>query len=130
MKANLHPKSRIETLKIRRLFCQGGASDSMKRFSNFGPSTWFRACREIEATGFPFLIRRWRALSLFLAVCAMLLSPSGIVHAQQAQRIFKIGRLGAGSSSDPLSKAAYAAFRDGLRELGWIEGKNFTIENR
>jgi putative ABC transport system substrate-binding protein len=75
-------------------------------------------------------IRRSRTLALLLPYCALLLAFCTAVDAQQPQKIFKIGRLGAGSPSDPLSKAGYAAFEDGLRELGWIDGKNVAIENR
>jgi putative tryptophan/tyrosine transport system substrate-binding protein len=52
------------------------------------------------------------------------------VYAQQAQKIYKVGRLSAGSPTDPLSNASYDAFREGLRELGWIEGSNIVLENR
>jgi putative tryptophan/tyrosine transport system substrate-binding protein len=52
------------------------------------------------------------------------------VDAQQAQKIYKVGRLSAGSPTDPLSNASYDAFREGLRELGWIEGSNIVLENR
>jgi putative tryptophan/tyrosine transport system substrate-binding protein len=52
------------------------------------------------------------------------------VDAQQSQKIYKVGRLSAGSPTDPLSNASYDAFREGLRELGWIEGSNIVLENR
>jgi putative tryptophan/tyrosine transport system substrate-binding protein len=52
------------------------------------------------------------------------------VYAQQAQKIYKVGRLSAGSPTDPLSNASYDAFREGLRELSWIEGSNIVLENR
>jgi putative ABC transport system substrate-binding protein len=48
----------------------------------------------------------------------------------EAQQLQKVGRLGAGSPADPLSLASYEAFRDGLRDLGWQEGKNIVIESR
>jgi putative ABC transport system substrate-binding protein len=48
----------------------------------------------------------------------------------QPQKIFKIGRLSAGSPADPLSKATFEVFQEGLRDLGWVEGRNIVIENR
>jgi putative tryptophan/tyrosine transport system substrate-binding protein len=41
-----------------------------------------------------------------------------------------VGRLSAGSAKDPLSIATYDAFREGLRDLGWIEGGNIVFQNR
>ena len=52
------------------------------------------------------------------------------VDAQQPHKIYKVGRLSAGSPKDSLSKATYEAFREGLRDLGWIEGSNIVLENR
>ena len=48
-------------------------------------------------------------------------------HAQQAGNKYKIGWLTAGSSE---RSPGYVAFFDALRESGWIEGKNFTLEIR
>jgi putative ABC transport system substrate-binding protein len=50
------------------------------------------------------------------------------VQAQQAPRVPIIGFLGAGSSSS--SPLRTEVFRQGLRELGYIEGKNVVIEYR
>jgi putative ABC transport system substrate-binding protein len=50
------------------------------------------------------------------------------VEAQQSTRIPVIGRLGASSASG--ESARIEAFRLGLRELGYIEGKNLIIEWR
>jgi putative ABC transport system substrate-binding protein len=49
-------------------------------------------------------------------------------YAQQARRVPRIGYLGATSASDrpPLLDT----FRQGLRELGWIEGQNIVIDYR
>ena len=49
-------------------------------------------------------------------------------EAQQAGRLYKIGYLG-GSSSVP-AHPGIAAFRQHLRELGWVEGRNIAIEMR
>jgi putative ABC transport system substrate-binding protein len=65
-----------------------------------------------------------------LALCAMLVALCSSADAQQAQRLNKIGRLSAGSPTDSLSKASYDAFREGMRDLGWVEGKNIAYENR
>jgi putative tryptophan/tyrosine transport system substrate-binding protein len=64
---------------------------------------------------------------LLLSACLLGVSS---VDAQQPQKIYKVGRLSAGSPNDPLSKATYDAFREGLRDLGWIEGSNVAFENR
>lgn len=67
---------------------------------------------------------------VLLISCALLFALDGAAQAQQPQKIYKVGRLNAGSPSDPLSKASYDAFREGLRDLGWIEGSNIVFENR
>jgi putative ABC transport system substrate-binding protein len=55
---------------------------------------------------------------------ALLVAPL-VGEAQQAGKIARIGMLG-GSPSDPLVDA----FKQGLRELGYVEGRNITIEYR
>jgi putative ABC transport system substrate-binding protein len=49
-------------------------------------------------------------------------------EAQQPAKVPLIGRLGAGSPSSGLARRE--AFRQGLRELGYVEGKNIVIEWR
>ena len=49
-------------------------------------------------------------------------------HAQQPVRIAKIGHIESGWPSS--SPNLLAAFRQGLRELGYIEGETFFIERR
>ena len=62
-----------------------------------------------------------------LAVMAVLAGYSAIVEAQQPTKIPRIGFLG-GSLS--VNAARIEAFRQGLRELGYVEGKNIVIEWR
>jgi putative ABC transport system substrate-binding protein len=57
-----------------------------------------------------------------------LLAASRVAHAQPAGKVHRIGYLGAGSSTS--NPHLPGAFRQGLRELGWIEGQNIVIEYR
>jgi putative ABC transport system substrate-binding protein len=49
-------------------------------------------------------------------------------HAQQAKKIFKIGHIESGLPSS--SPHLLAAFQQGLRKLGYVEGENTFIERR
>ena len=48
-------------------------------------------------------------------------------HAQQGERVRRIGALMYLAADDPESPARVAAFAGGLQELGWIEGGNIQI---
>ena len=63
-----------------------------------------------------------------LRAIAIYLSFSGLVQAQQPARIPRIGLLFASSAS--FSSRRVEAFRQRLRELGYVEGKNILIEYR
>jgi len=53
------------------------------------------------------------------------------LHLAQAQQPTKIARIGYLSAGDPVSRVyRIEAFRQGLKELGYIEGKNIIIEYR
>jgi putative ABC transport system substrate-binding protein len=56
------------------------------------------------------------------------LTTASLAHAQQAGKIFRIGVLDGSTASG--SAVLWEAFRQELSKLGWIEGKNFTIEYR
>jgi Histidine kinase-, DNA gyrase B-, and HSP90-like ATPase len=49
-------------------------------------------------------------------------------RAQQAERVRRIGVIG--GVNDPLNQARYAAFIQGLQQLGWTEGRNVHIDVR
>jgi putative ABC transport system substrate-binding protein len=51
-------------------------------------------------------------------------------RAQQPERIRHIGLLMAASADDPEYQARMAAFRQGLEQLGWTEGRNARIDTR
>ena len=63
-----------------------------------------------------------------LTLCAMLFAPCSFANAQQSGKIFRIGFLDPSTASG--SAVLVDAFRQELSKLGWIEGKNFTIEYR
>ena len=63
-----------------------------------------------------------------LAICAVLLALSMSVMAQQAKKVPRIGFLGAASASGYAPQLE--AFRQGLRDLGYVEGKNIILEYR
>ncbi len=52
----------------------------------------------------------------------------GMAQAQQATKVPRIGYLSGDSASS--ESARTEAFRQGLRELGYVEGKNIVIEWR
>ena len=62
------------------------------------------------------------------ALCAMLFAFCSSAEAQQPRKVSRIGFLIAASPSS--IAARIEAFRQGLRELGYVEGKNIVIEWR
>src|SRR5215510_10472940 len=61
-------------------------------------------------------------------LCAMLFALCSPASAQQPKRIPRIGYLSYGS--EEIDKSLVAALQQGLRELGYLEGKNIVIEQR
>jgi putative ABC transport system substrate-binding protein len=61
---------------------------------------------------------------LVVAVLALAESPAG---AQQAQKVPKIGFLG---GANPRLAPILPSFRQGLRELGYVEGQNVILDSR
>ena len=52
------------------------------------------------------------------------------VRAQQDERVRRIGVLVASPADDAESQARVAAFKEGLAQLGWTEGRNVRIDTR
>jgi len=69
-----------------------------------------------------------RKLILNLAALVSVALLAQIADAQQAKRVPRVGTLTGGSVSSV--KNNYDAFREGLRDLGYVEGKNIVIESR
>src|SRR5262249_30149895 len=63
--------------------------------------------------------------ALFLALCSMFLAPCSTVQAEQPKKIPRVGYV-AGTAENPNVEA----FRQGLRDFGYIEGKNILVEYR
>jgi len=53
-----------------------------------------------------------------------------VAHAQQTQGVRRIGVLMSVTPDDPEGMARFAAFQQGLRQLGWDDGRNVRIETR
>jgi len=65
---------------------------------------------------------------LVYALPALVLAAIHLAHAQQAKKVPRIGFLGAASATSQASRLD--AFRQGLRDLGYVEGKSIIIEYR
>jgi ABC-type uncharacterized transport system substrate-binding protein len=63
-----------------------------------------------------------------LTLCALLFALCGSGDAQQAEKIFRIGFLDGSTAAG--SAVLLEAFRQELKKLGWIEGKNIIVEYR
>ena len=59
-------------------------------------------------------------------IAVVLILAHGIAGAEQAAKVPRIGYLGVNDPSSPL----FESFRQGLRELGYLEGQNIIIEPR
>ena len=68
---------------------------------------------------------KWLGLSV---IAFVLVVTGAVAMAQQTGKIFRIGFLDASTASG--SAVQLEAFRQALSKLGWIEGKNITIEYR
>jgi putative tryptophan/tyrosine transport system substrate-binding protein len=64
-----------------------------------------------------------RKTVISFALCALLLALCASAEAQQPTKIPRIGYLATGSGGE-------SSLRQGLRELGYVEGKNIIIEDR
>ena len=62
-----------------------------------------------------------------LVLSALLFALSWSAEAQQPTKVYRLGFLSGGSAG---SSSTVEAFRQGLRDLGYVEGKNVSIEYR
>ncbi len=70
----------------------------------------------------------WRISPVTVALALTVLGAPLAAEAQSPGKPAKVGLLFLGTSEADVARRA--AFRDGLRELGWIEGQNIVFESR
>ena len=61
---------------------------------------------------------------------SVLAAPLSTAAAQPREKVPRVGYLSPGSPSDLARQRRFEAFRQGLRELGYVEGQNIAIEPR
>lgn len=71
-----------------------------------------------------------RFVKLTLALCLAVAPPAA--EAQSAGKVWRIGYLAIGSPPSPSAAPSHnrSAFLEGLRELGYVDGRSITIESR
>ena len=73
--------------------------------------------------------------AIFITILTVLLSVVVLAgslasEAQQAANVPRVGFLSPSSPSQPRTTRYFQAFRQGLRDLGYVEGQNIAIESR
>jgi ABC-type uncharacterized transport system substrate-binding protein len=71
-------------------------------------------------------IRRTNAKVLALAFCVLLFALSSSTRAQPPSKLRRIGYLAGAPGSSPF----FEALKQGMRDLGYVDGQNFVIEYR
>lgn len=67
------------------------------------------------------------AATLILLVLA---APLATAAAQPAEKMPRVGYISPGSPSDPVRLRRFEIFQQGMRELGYVEGRNLSLEPR
>jgi putative tryptophan/tyrosine transport system substrate-binding protein len=71
-----------------------------------------------------------RAALSALSFAAFLFTLTVVAQAQQAKKLFRIGFISPEHPGSPRTEHLNEAFRQGLRDLGYIEGQHVTVEYR
>jgi putative ABC transport system substrate-binding protein len=74
----------------------------------------------------------WRIKAAVMRIRCLVsaqLVVAGAAAAQQPAQVYRNGYLSAGSATTTNTRPA-EALRQGLRELGWVDGRNLAIEYR
>src|SRR5437899_1925563 len=75
-------------------------------------------------------MRRRQFVTLLGGAAASCVSWPLAARAQQADRLRRVGVFMDLAESDPEGQARVAAFRQGLQDLGWMEGRNVKLDYR
>ena len=119
-----HPSFRADDRQARHVLQQADGGLLLRLFCASVSSGQFYISPSHEHK-FPLAEVEWlRKLSIFIFVTVILASVL-FAHAQQPKKVPRIGYQGAGSTDENEE-----AFREGLRELGYVEGQNIVIEWR
>jgi putative ABC transport system substrate-binding protein len=74
---------------------------------------------------------RWSAVGCIMTLAlSLLVVPLVAAIAQPPEKVPRVGYLSPGSPSDPFRERRFEAFRQGLRELGYVEGQTIALESR
>ncbi len=73
---------------------------------------------------------RPKGARLTAAVALLVLTAPLVAEEQQADRVRQLGLLLPYIERDVQAQARVTAFRDALRERGWVDGKNVRFEFR
>jgi hypothetical protein len=71
-----------------------------------------------------------RRRDFIILICIATSASPLAAWAQHAGQVRRIGVLMAIAENDPEGQARVAAFREGLRKFGWVDGRNIQIETR
>jgi putative ABC transport system substrate-binding protein len=71
-----------------------------------------------------------RGLAFLIVLLSILLMPPGGDTQPAAGKVYRIGILGNVPLTNPEGARLWGAFIQGLRDLGYVEGQNITIEQR
>ncbi len=75
-------------------------------------------------------MKRREFIGLFGGTAAVVASRARVSSAQPADRMRRIAVLSGLAEDDPEARRRVVSFEKGLRDLGWIKGKNLRIEYR
>src|SRR2546430_8649815 len=75
------------------------------------------------------MFMRRTTVGLFVMLALSVLVAPVVAAAQQPTKVYRIGRLSPGTPPSQ-SSPSMEAFRQGLRDLGYVEGQNLVIEWR
>src|SRR5262245_2611996 len=67
---------------------------------------------------------------MFLTGSLLALAMPATAKAQPAGKVPKVGWLSMGTPTSPMAVTSSEAFRQGLRDNGYLEGQNITVEYR